>query len=54
MAALAKAARFGKRMETTVKRMQSIGVLKKPRRAGGGRKRLAPIRGGNLTVIDTE
>lgn len=30
MAALSKAARFGKRMETTVKRMQKIGVLKKP------------------------
>jgi len=32
MAALAKAAAFGRRMETTVKRMQRIGVLKKPRR----------------------
>jgi len=30
MAALAKAARFGKRMESAVKRMQDIGVLKKP------------------------
>jgi len=32
MAALAKAASFGRRMETTVKRMQKIGVLKKPSR----------------------
>jgi len=32
MAALAKAASFGRRMETTVKRMQKIGVLKKPAR----------------------
>lgn len=38
MAALRKAASFGRRMETTVKRMQKIGVLKKPR----GRGRLAP------------
>lgn len=33
MAALSKAAAFGRRMETTVKRMQRIGVLKKPRRS---------------------
>jgi len=32
MAALRKAASFGRRMETTVKRMQKIGVLKKPSR----------------------
>jgi len=38
MAALAKAASFGRRMETTVKRMQKIGVLKKPTRA----KRFSP------------
>lgn len=31
MAALAKAASFGRRMETTVKRMQKIGVLKRPK-----------------------
>lgn len=30
MAALRKAASFGRRMETTVKRMQKIGVMKKP------------------------
>ena len=30
MSALRKAASFGRRMETTVKRMQKIGVLKKP------------------------
>lgn len=30
MAALRKAASFGRRMETTVKRMQKVGVLKKP------------------------
>jgi len=33
MAALAKAASFGRRMETTVKRMQRIGVLKRPSRS---------------------
>jgi len=33
LAALSKAASFGRRMETTVKRMQKIGVLKKPSRA---------------------
>lgn len=33
MAALRKAASFGRRMETTVKRMQKIGVLKKPTKA---------------------
>lgn len=32
LAALSKAASFGRRMETTVKRMQKIGVLKKPAR----------------------
>jgi len=31
LAALAKAASFGRRMESTVKRMQKIGVLKKPK-----------------------
>ncbi len=58
LAALAKAAAFGRRMETTVKRMQKIGVLKKPtksRRAlPAPRRSLPPIRGGSLTVIDTE
>ncbi len=33
LAALAKAAAFGRRMETTVKRMQKVGVLKKPKPA---------------------
>jgi len=33
MAALRKAAAFGRRMEGAVKRMQKIGVLKKPRRS---------------------
>jgi len=37
MAALRKAASFGRRMETTVKRMQKIGVLKKP-----AARRIAP------------
>jgi len=56
MAALAKAASFGRRMETTVKRMQKIGVLKKPRRGAPRRtpRALGPIQGGSLTVIDTE
>lgn len=33
MAALAKAAAFGRRMKNTVKRMEKIGVLKKPHRS---------------------
>jgi len=55
LAALAKAASFGRRMETTVKRMQKIGVLKKPARRSLPRPRARPnIQGGTLTVIDTE
>jgi len=46
LAALSKAAAFGRRMETTVKRMQKIGVLKKPSRqrrfSPPHRKQLAP------------
>jgi len=38
MAALAKAASFGRRMEGTVKRMQKIGVLKKPSRRAVARR----------------
>jgi len=55
MAALRKAASFGRRMETTVKRMQKIGVLKKaaPRRAKGAPKQITAGRTG-ITVIDTE
>lgn len=40
MAALAKAASFGKRMESTVKRMQKIGVLKKPAKRSQPRQKL--------------
>jgi len=47
MAALRKAASFGRRMETTVKRMQKIGVLKKPSR---GRSRGAAPRPRQLTA----
>jgi len=42
MAALRKAASFGRRMETTVKRMQKIGVLKKPSRGRSSSRRPAP------------
>lgn len=46
MAALSKAASFGRRMEATVKRMQKIGVLKKPARRAAPKarapKQLAP------------
>jgi len=44
MAALRKAASFGRRMETTVKRMQKIGVLKKPasRKAAPRHRMIAP------------
>lgn len=54
MAALNKAAKFGKRMETTVKKMQKIGVLKKPhthRKAAPKMKRLAP---GGTSIINVE
>lgn len=55
LAALAKAARFGRRMESTVKRMQSIGVLKKPARA----KARAPkpkmlTSGAGVSVVNVE
>jgi len=54
MAALAKAAAFGRRMETTVKRMQKIGVLKKPSR---GRSRPRPAQrqiGPGPSIINVE
>jgi len=54
MAALAKAASFGRRMETTVKRMQKIGVLKKPSRSS--RRRSQPMRqiGPGPSIINVE
>jgi len=53
MAALAKAASFGRRMENTVKRMQKIGVLKKPSRGHSRRpRRLAP--GSGVSVVNVE
>jgi len=42
MAALRKAASFGRRMETTIKRMQKIGVIKKPGRGRSSSRRAAP------------
>jgi len=54
MAALAKAASFGRRMENTVKRMQKIGVLKKPGRRSSSR---APARrqiGPGPSIINVE
>ena len=41
LAALAKAASFGRRMKSTVRRMEKIGVLKRPVRAAA-RKAPAP------------
>jgi len=55
MAALAKAASFGRRMETTVKRMQKIGVLKKPSR--GRRPAMKPYTahaGDGVRVVNVE
>jgi len=54
MAALRKAASFGRRMETTIKRMQKIGVIKKPssRRAHPKPKMLAP--GSGVHVVNVE
>jgi len=55
LAALAKAASFGRRMENTVKRMQKIGVLKKPSR---GRARARPqqrlLGPGGPSIINVE
>ena len=53
MSALRKAASFGRRMETTVKRMQKIGVLRKPapRKASPKPKQL--VSGPGITVVDT-
>jgi len=55
MAALRKAASFGRRMETTVKRMQKIGVLKKPSRGRRSQPR-APrqIGPGGPSIINVE
>jgi len=55
MAALAKAASFGRRMETTVKRMQKIGVLKKPSRGGRRAPRqLTAHAGDGVRVVNVE
>jgi len=55
MSALRKAASFGRRMETTVKRMQKIGVLKKPApRKASRSKPKQLVSGPGITVIDTE
>jgi len=54
LAALSKAASFGRRMESTVKRMQKIGVLKKPRR-GAPRARPAQRQiGPGPSIINVE
>jgi len=54
MAALRKAAAFGRRMETTVKRMQSIGVLKKPSKARRPMPRQRQIGPGGPSIINVE
>jgi len=53
MAALRKAAAFGRRMETTVKRMQKIGVLKKASRGRAKAPAVRRIGPGNpdLTIV---
>jgi len=55
MAALRKAASFGRRMETTVKRMQKIGVLKTPKR-GRSAPRRAPrqLLPGGTSIVNVE
>jgi len=58
MKAISTAARAAKRVQATTKKLQALGMIKKPaaRRArgggGGGRKRLGS--GSGITVIDTE
>jgi len=54
MAALAKAASFGRRMEGTVKRMQKIGVLKKPSRARPRARAPKQIGPGGPSIINVE
>lgn len=54
MAALSKAAAFGRRMESTVKRMQKIGVLKKPSRRSAPRPRQKLIGPGSPSIINVE
>lgn len=51
MAALRKAASFGRRMETTVKRMQKIGVLKKPASRKAAPKPKQLISGPAITAV---
>jgi len=54
MRAVRIAARFGRRFETTTKRLQKIGVVKKPapRARARARRQIGP--GSGITVIDTE
>jgi len=54
MAALAKAATFGRRMETTVKRMQKIGVLKRPARRSAPRQAQKLIGPGHSHTVTSE
>jgi len=54
MAALAKAASFGKRMESTVKRMQKIGVLKKPHTHRPRLPRQKLLGPGGTSIINVE
>jgi len=54
MAALAKAASFGRRMENTVKRMQKLGVLSKPRRATRPRPQPRLLGPGSPSIINVE
>jgi len=54
MAALRKAASFGRRMETTVKRMQKIGVLKKPGRRPAPKQQQLRLPPGSPSIINVE
>jgi len=54
LAALAKAAAFGRRMKSTVKRMEKIGVLKKPSRGRPRASRPKLIGPGGTSIINVE
>lgn len=54
MACLRKAASFGRRMETTVKRMQKVGVLSKPRPRAAKRAPMRQIGPGGPSIINVE
>jgi len=54
LAALAKAAAFGRRMKNTVKRMEKIGVLKKPSRGRARRPMPRPGVPAGMSIVNVE